>query len=270
MQALGPVIVKTEYGAGGNAMAIIDHARSLRKAITKLLPPDYDGELLVEEFLGTGRNALSVSYNGMVQEDGKTFTLSAGRHFLLADKFYHGSDLGIGSMPDDCAEKVRSAGEAVGQVAASFGYRGPLNIDFIYRESDGTLFPLEINPRRTLGASMADICIGLYGQGYEKAVSAVARHSVPVNPTLTTYAEVRDSLLRKGLFGRESKGLVIFPYMVSSLAVNSVIGLLVVGTDGTSAEAALGEITGYLAPPGTGGQGRLSRLRRRLPSRPGR
>lgn len=247
MRALGPIIVKTEFGAGGNAMAVIEGARSLRKAITRIIPAGYDGELLVEEFLGSGKNAISVSYNGMIQEDGKTFTLSAGRHFLHAQKFYMGSRLGVGAVPDDCAEKVRSAGEAIGQVAASFGYRGPLNVDFIYRESDGAIFPLEINPRRTLGASLAYMCIGLYGQGYEKAVSAVAHHSVPVHQAITTYAGLRDSLLRKGLFGREAKGLVILPYMVSSLAAQSVIGLVVLGTDGTSAEAALGEITGYLA-----------------------
>jgi hypothetical protein len=247
LQVLGPVIVKTEFGAGGNAMAIIERTRSLRKTLTRILPAGYDGDLLVEEFLGSGKNALSVSYNGMVQDDGKTFTLSAGRHFLHADKFFLGSCLGVGSVPDDCAEKIRSAGEAIGQVAASFGYRGPLNADFIYRESDGVLFPLEINPRRALGATLADMCISLFGQGYEKAVSAVAHHSVPVHRTITTYAELRDCLLRQGLFGRETKGLVILPYMVTSLAAKSVIGLVVLGTDGTSAEAALGEITGYLA-----------------------
>lgn len=246
METLGPVIVKTEFGAGGNAMAIIEGSRSLRKTLTRILPAGYAGDLLVEEFLGSGKNALSVSYNGTVQDDGKTFTLSAGRHFLYADKFFLGACLGVGSVPDDCAVKIRSAGEAIGQVAASIGYRGPLNVDFIYRESDGTLFPLEINPRRALGGTLADICISLFGEGYEKAVSAVVHHSVAVHRTITTYAELRDCLLQKGWFGRETKGLVILPYMVTSLAAKSVVGLVVVGTDGTSAEAALGDITGYL------------------------
>ncbi len=247
LKTLGPVIVKTEFGAGGNAMAIIERTRGLRKTLSRILPAGYGGELLVEEFLGSGKKALSVSYNGTVQDDGKTFTLSAGRHFLYADKFFLGSCLGIGSVPDDCATKIRSAGEAVGQVSASFGYRGPLNIDFIYRESDGALFPLEINPRRALGGTLADMCISLFGQGYEKAVSAVAHHSVPVHQDITTYAELRDCLLRKGWFGKETKGLVVLPYMVTTLAPKSVIGLVVLGTDGTSGEEALGEITGYLS-----------------------
>ncbi|HUY44744.1 MAG TPA: hypothetical protein VMV92_03320 [Streptosporangiaceae bacterium] len=91
------------------------------------------------------------------------------------------------------------------------------------------------------------MCISLFGQGYEKTVSAVALHSVAVHRDVRTYAELRDSLLRKGLFGREAKGLVILPYMVSSLAASPVIGLAVLGTDGTSAQAAVDEITGYLA-----------------------
>jgi len=69
-----------------------------------------------------------------------------------------------------------------------------------------------------------------------------------VSSTITTYAQLRDALLRKGFFGRESRGMVILPYSVSTLAARSEFGLAVFGTDGTSAEAALGEITRYLAP----------------------
>ena len=92
------------------------------------------------------------------------------------------------------------------------------------------------------------MCICLFGQGYEKAVSAVAVHSLPVSNTITTYAQLRDALLGRGFFGRESTGLVILPYSVGALAAKSEFGLAVFGADGTSAEAALSEVTGYLAP----------------------
>jgi hypothetical protein len=247
LQAFGPAIIKTEFGAGGNSMGVIKGRRRLRKLVGRILPDGYDGELLVEEFLGSPGDILSVSYNGMVQDDGRAYTLCAGRHYLQAGKFYMGSSLGVGAMPDDCAAKVRKAGEAIGEATAAGGYRGPLNVDFLYRAS-GELFPLEINPRRGLGGILADMCICQFGLGYEKAVSAVAVHSLPVSSTITTYAQLRDALLRKGFFGRESKGLVILPYSMSTLAAKSEFGLAVFGTDGTSAEAALGEITGYLAP----------------------
>jgi hypothetical protein len=246
VQAFGPAIMKAEFGAGGNSMGVIKGRRRLQKSVGRVVPDGYDGELLLEEYLGSPREILSVSYNGMVQDDGSTYTLAAGRHFLQAGKFYMGSSLGVGAMPDDCAAKVRKAGEAIGEATAADGYRGPLNVDFLYRESDGALFPLEINPRRGLGGILADMCICQFGQGYEKAVSAVVVHSLPVGKTITTYAQLRDFLLRKGFFGRESKGLVILPYSISALAAKSEFGLAVFGTDGTSAEAALGEITGYL------------------------
>ncbi len=246
LQALGPVLVKTEFGAGGNAMGVIKRARSLRKAVSRILPAGYDGDLLIEEYLGTGQDALSVSYNGMVQEDGTTVPLCTGRLSLHAGQFYMGSVVGAGSMPEDCDAKARIAGAAIGAVAASFGYRGPLSVDFVYRASDGVLFPLEINPRRTLSGTLAEMCLSLFGEGYEKAVSAVALHSVTVHPLVTSYATLRDVLLRKGWFGRETSGLVVLPYQVGSLAAGSGIGLAVMGTDGTSAEAASTEITSYL------------------------
>jgi hypothetical protein len=247
LSVLGPAIVKTDFGAGGHSMAVIESAGSLGDKNIGFLSAGYDEELLVEEYLGSGEDALAVSYNGMVEEDGEISTLGAGRHFLYADRFYIGSYLGIGSVPPGCADRIRWAGEAIGKVVASFGYRGPLNIDFIYRKSDAAIFPLEINPRRTLGASLAEICIHLFGHGYDAMVSAVAKRRVPVHPSVTKYGELRDFLMRKGLFGRETKGLLVLPYMVSSLASNSIIGLIVVGMDGVSAEAAFSEITHYLA-----------------------
>jgi len=250
LRAVGPVIVKTDFGAGGQAMGIITSRWLLGRKLNRIVPAGYDGELLIEEFLGTGDEALSVSYNGLVTGDGPAHSLCAGRHILQAGKYYMGSYLGPGAMPDDCAAKVQSAGEAIGQVAASIGYRGPLNIDFLYRASDGAIFPLEINPRRSLGASLAEMCISLFGPGYQKSVSAVALHSVPVHPGITGYAGLRDALLHRGLFGRETKGLLILPYMVSSLAINSNIGLAVLSTDGTPVAAAADEISAYLAQPG--------------------
>ena len=164
LRAFGPAIIKTEFGAGGNSMGVLESSRRLQKPVSRILPDGYQGELLVEEFLGSPRDILSVSYNGMVQDDGKTYTLCAGRHFLHAGKFYLGSSLGVGAMPDDCAAKVREAGEAIGETTGAAGYRGPLNVDFLYRGSDGALFPLEINPRRGLGGILADMCICLFGQ----------------------------------------------------------------------------------------------------------
>jgi hypothetical protein len=251
LPVLGRVIVKADFAAGGRNMAVIESAESLGDDITSFLPAGYDEDLLVEEYLGSEKDVVAVGYNGMLRRDGEVATPSVGRHVLYAGKVYIGTSQGLGAVPPDCTEKVHRAGQAIGRVVASFGYRGPLNIDFLYRESDGTIFPIEINPRRTVTGSLADICIQLFGQGWDKTVSAVARRRVPVHPSITKYSDLRDSLLRKGLFGRETKGLVVLPYMVSSLAPSSIIGLAVVGTEEGSAQAALDEITHYLAHEAT-------------------
>lgn len=99
---------------------------------------------------------------------------------------------------------------------------------------------------------MAEICIQLFGPEYDKTVSAIGHRRVPVHPSITTYGGLRDSLMRKGFFGRETPGLMVLPYMVSSLAAASAVGLVVVSTDGTPAEDALGEITGYLVQEARG------------------
>ena len=248
LQAFGPAIIKTEFGAAatrwgssraaagcGSRSAGFSRMATMANCSSRS-SSDRPGISFRSPITGWSRTTAAI------------YTLCAGRHYLHAGKFYLGSISGVGAMPDDCAAKVRKAGEAIGEATAAGGYRGPLNVDFLYRASDGGLFPLEINPRRGLGGILADMCICQFGQGYEKAVSAVAVHSLPVSSTITTYAQLRDSLLRKGFFGRESRGMVILPYSVSTLAAKSEFGLAVFGTDGTSAEAALGEITRYLDP----------------------
>ena len=255
LPVLGPVIVKTDFGAGGHSMAMIESAGSAGDALTGFLPAGYDDDLLVEEYLGSSEEILSVSYNGMVEHAGEISTLGAGRHLLHSGRSYTGSYLGIGSVPPGCAEKIRDAGEAIGQVAAYFGYRGPLNIDFLYRESDGVIFPLEINPRRTLGASLAEVCLHLFGPEYDKSVSAIGHRRIPVHPSITKYSQLRDALLRRGFFGHETPGLMVLPYLVGSLAADSVVGLMVVTADGTPARGTLNEISGYLAREARGSLG---------------
>ena len=53
LQAFGPAIIKTQFGAGGNSMGVIKGRRRLRKPVGRILPDGYHGELLVEEFLGS-------------------------------------------------------------------------------------------------------------------------------------------------------------------------------------------------------------------------
>jgi hypothetical protein len=252
LRVLGSAVVKAEFGAGGHDMTLIKSADSLRDDITALLSPALDTDFLIEEYLRPPRgDVLPVAYCGMVGHDGETSSIGTCRQFFFAEWRHVGSQVGIGAMPPGCSDKVLQAGEAIAKIAGSFGYRGPLNIDFLYRDSDSTLFPLEMNPRRCLSATLGDICMQIFGLGYEKTASAVARRWIPVHPSITSYGRLRDTLLSRGLFGRETDGLVILPYMVTTLPGSSFIGLAVVGTDPATVESAFGEATQLLAqPPG--------------------
>ena len=255
LRVLGPAIVKADFGAGGHDMTLVNSADSLRDNdnIVALLPPALDTDFLIEEYLKpSSGEVLPVAYSGAVGHDGEISSIGTCRQFFFAEWRHVGSQVGIGAMPPGCGDKVLQAGEAIAKVAGSFGYRGPLNIDFLYRDSDSTLFPLEINPRRCLSATLGDICMQIFGLGYEKTAAAVARRWVPVHPSITSYGRLRDTLLSRGLFARETSGLVILPYMVTALPHSSIIGLAVVGTDPAAVESAFSEATQLLAqPPGS-------------------
>jgi biotin carboxylase len=84
---LGPALVKADFGAGGHSMTLVETAEALREQVAGFLPEGYDDGFLVEEYLGSAKDVLSVSYNGMVEQDGRILTLAAGRHFLHAAGF---------------------------------------------------------------------------------------------------------------------------------------------------------------------------------------
>jgi Carbamoyl-phosphate synthase L chain, ATP binding domain len=252
LRVIGPVIVKADFGAGGHDMTLVKSPASLRDDIAGLLSSALDSDFLIEEYLKSpSGDVLPVAYSGAVGHDGEVSTIGTCRQFFFAEWRHVGSHVGIGAMPPGCSDKVFQAGEAIAKIAGSFGYRGPLNIDFLYRDSDFMLFPLEMNPRRCLSATLGDICMQIFGLGYEKTVSAMAKRWVPVHPSIASYGRLRDTLLSRGLFARETEGLVILPYMVTTLPESSIIGLAVLGTDPTTVDSAFSEVTHLLAqPPG--------------------
>jgi hypothetical protein len=244
---LGPLMIKADFGFGGHAMALIDNVKSLGEQLAELIHQNYDCEFLIEEHIGSGGDTISLCYTGVVGQDGEITTSSVGRELQYSVRFYAGAHIGLGSMPAAYTESVRRAGEAVGKVISSFGYRGSFTLDLICRETDSSLFLLEVNPRQALPSTLGDICIQLFGPDYGNKVSAIARRWIPVHPSIAEYSKLRDFLIGKGLFGREERDLVILPYMVNSLARSSVIGLAVAGTDNGAIEAALDEIQNRLA-----------------------
>ena len=247
LAVLGPVMIKADFGFGGHAMELIEGIGSLSEQIEGFLRLGYGSDFLIEEYIGSGDNIMPLCYTGVVGQGGEIFTSSVGRELQYSTRYYAGAHIGFGSIASEYADNVRRAGEAVARVISSFGYRGSFTLDLLCRKDDASLFLLEINPRQALPSMLGDICIQLFGRDYDKTVSAIARRRIPVHPSISEYAKLRDFLVDKSLFGRLTKDLVILPYMVNSLATSSIIGLAVVGKDDTAIEAALSEVTGRLA-----------------------
>jgi hypothetical protein len=247
LPVLGPVIVKSEFGSGGHAMQRIDNLDNLDKLLAEFLPAGYDADLLVEEYLDPADRVLPLIYNGVVGPAGEVTTRCAGIQLVHQELHFVGTSLGRGSLPPECAAQVLAMGEATGRIMSAIGFRGSFTLDFLYQRDDAILFPSEINPRRGLTSTLADICIQLLGTGFEDVASARAVRHVPVHPAIGTYTALRDFLLRIDLFGRIADGdIVVLPYMVSSLPISSSIGLVVVGPAPDSVDAVWAEVTDRL------------------------
>jgi hypothetical protein len=247
LAVLGPIMIKADFGFGGHAMDVIDDIAALSDQIKAFLRPGYGSEFLIEEYIGSGDQFLPLCYTGMVTHEGETATSSVGRELQYSTRYYAGAYIGADSMPTDYAGPVRIAGEAVGQVISRFGYRGSFTLDMLCRKDDASIFLLEINPRQALPSTLGDICIQLFGRDYGRTVSAVARRRVPVHPSISSYPWLRDFLAARDLFGRTAEDLIVLPYLVNSLAESSIVGLAVAGKDSSVIDAALSDITRYLA-----------------------
>jgi hypothetical protein len=244
---LGPVMVKADYGFGGHAMTLVEDVDSLHGQISGFLPRRNDFDIIIEEYVGSGDSVIPICYTGVVGPRREIVNSSVGRELQYSIRYYAGAHIGNGSVPSEFVDNALRAGEAVGKVIACFGYRGSFTLDLLCRKNDASIFLLEINPRRALPSTLGDMCLQLFGPGYEKAVSAIARRWIPVHQSITEYRRMRDFLVAKGRFGRQVKDLVILPYAISSLPISSSIGLAIMGTDNEAIEEALTEITRYLA-----------------------
>jgi hypothetical protein len=226
---LGPLMLKMDYGSGGHGMSVMYDPASVSEKISGFLPPGYTSEVLIEEFIGSGADVTPLCYTGVVEPDGTVGNSSVGRELQYGGNLYAGARIGAESMPDDVAESTLQAGQAVGGAISCFGFRGAFTLDFLWRPRDGSVFLLEINPRRALPSMLSDICAQVYGAERYQSVAATALRWVPVHPSLSRYEKLRDFLVARNLFGLDS-GLLVLPYMVSQLPTDSVIGLAVAGT----------------------------------------
>ena len=137
-----PYFVKPNNGGSSIGMSKVTKGEDLSAAIQKALQED--SQVLIEEFIA-GREFTI----GVFRSKGEIITLPfteiiAKNEFFDFEAKYHGKSEEItpAKVDESVAEKVRAAAR---QVYGLFNCRGVIRIDFIYNESVGAPYMLEIN-----------------------------------------------------------------------------------------------------------------------------
>lgn len=144
-------VVKTEHGAGGSGTVVVrDQGRGGLPRLRR--PPLPRGPVLLEEFVAGETEPRDVTYDGLVDADGRVHAVGVAVMDVLGTA-YRGATVGPGVVPPALAEAVARFGAAVGERIAASGHRGWYDVDFV-TGSDGRPAPTEINLRMT-GPSVA-------------------------------------------------------------------------------------------------------------------
>jgi biotin carboxylase len=250
LSAIGPAMVKSNYGYGGKAMTYIEDEASIREKLEEVAEYLQYDAIVVEEYIGMPGELIPVAYNGFVASNSTVTTKSVGRQLIETGKYFSGSRLGIGALPAGCCTAARAAGIAIGTAIASLRFRGWFNVDFLYRPRSHEIFPIEINPRRSGSATIAEMCSQVFGPTYESQVSAIAVEKVPIARHINDYQMLRDALESVSLFGSVDRDLKLVPYIVSSITDNATAGIAVLGPDPSTVRDVFAAATEILSPKG--------------------
>jgi hypothetical protein len=246
VRTFGSVLLKAEFAAGGHGMAVVDSLAAIDEQAADLLAQACPGDLLLEEYLGPDDATTPVSFSARIDPDGALTSVGVGRELRYLTRFYAGMHIGRHSIDQEYADAATRAGLAIGSVMSRWGFRGAFNLDFLCRLDDGMLFPLEVNPRRSLGSTLVDICEQLYGPHYALERAAIARRHVPVHRSISGWGQLRDFLDGRKLLGNYGE-FVVLPYMVNTLPAQAYIGVAVTGRDNAVIADVLQEVMAQLA-----------------------
>jgi hypothetical protein len=149
------VVLKSEYGVGGNGTAIVTpgqvRAAGGARALLRQLFADEDllsgHDVLVEPYVWPSRHLRDPTFDAVIAQDGSVHPVGMAVMYVEGTK-YRGATVGPGLVPAELADRATRFGIDVGRALAEQGYRGWFDIDFIAAQS-GQLAPAETNLRLT-------------------------------------------------------------------------------------------------------------------------
>jgi hypothetical protein len=253
------VAIKADQGAGGNGVLLcpsewlLSDGGDRRLALhARFAPVLSAGPIVVEEYIERTPDRFgSPSIQMLVGGTDQAAVLCTAAQRTTATGAYGGAVVGKGVIPSWLGEKLHRLGEALGRSVSRLGYQGVFGVDTVV-DSDGKLYCLEVNARRTFVSHVAEIGVAIFGPRWqEKATFATCERCVYPGLPGRSFAEI-DDLLRPVRFplSGQPRGVVIT--IASSLENYTHVpelGLVAIGSDVEDAAALFEEAGRLLGAP---------------------
>lgn len=231
-------VVKTNWGQSGEGLIIIrknngfasyDEASKFLKS--EFEKDDYWGRypIIVEEFippdLSVGGGAPNVEC--YIDRDGKPRVNYTCGMRMTREGNFKGIEIGRDALPENVEKTIRKIGERVGKTFSSFGLRGFYEVD-LQAGTDGHLYCLESNVRRTGGTHVFDAARRLFGEDFSKIKYLVSNNLFShQNIKNLNYEKIKE-LLKEILFPMGDKKTGFLATITNSFS-QGTLGYMIVG-----------------------------------------
>ena len=187
-----PCVIKANMGAGGFGNIFMyqemmnwsfdDIKKHIYSAIGEL-PYFHKGIVIIEELIEVGSNEEGQSsqyfMSGYISGDGKNQMVGGGQDIRDRNNYYSGVYMGKGVINDPTFKKLSNIMNIVGERLSKEGYIGHWGVNFML-DKKGTIYMIELNPRRCGESHIHGIANKLYGLNWMKEVCVLSRFPLNV------------------------------------------------------------------------------------------
>jgi len=217
------VVIKAERGVGGACQLFSPPSSSSDKTTiegrlefySRRVPELRRGAVVVERRIEGG---LSLSGQGFCDGKGgfSSHFLARQLHCVLPG----GAMVGKGTLRWADKRKLSTLLKETGRAVSRFGYRGVLGVDFV-TDSEGEVYMVEFNPRRTTLSHAAPLACGLLGEGWQERRTLL----IPAPIEVSCSPEALFDKLEGSLFLREKgEGILVTSFTKTGLITTAIFG----------------------------------------------
>lgn len=137
---------------------------------------------------------------------------------LTADGYFIGVEMHDGLLAPELQQALEEAGVAIAREMRRLGYVGVFDIDLV-AGTDGRMYAVEVNTRRTGGTHAHEVAEALFGRRYWQRAAVISNNNLGFDGPQLSYAGLQE-LLEGLLFPIDSRQEGILPTIVSGLVDN--------------------------------------------------